>query len=318
MERDTELDKGVLAGVGSTTIKKLKDAGLVTLIEIAVTPPLEIVSRTGMTIETAKKVTTLALKSLSMYKTADEYHEERLLTVKRITTGSKKLDGILGGGIESGVITELIGEFGASKSQICYTLSVLTQLPEDQGGLDGKVLFIDTENTFSPDRIHQIASTRELDVHKIMSGIHIVRAYNSQHQEQIIRDLPIKLQEGNYKLIILDSAISHYRGEFVGRGTLAERQQNISSFLGNLLRVAESFNLAVVITNQVQGNASGFGAPWKPTGGHVMAHAGTHRVHLRKGREGKRIAKIIDSPYLPENEASFLITEKGIVNIPED
>jgi len=308
MSESIELD-----GVASTTMSKLKKAGLTTFEAIAVTPSREIEELTGMGSETAQKVNQLAMGKIEHgFITATEVLERRKL-LKKCTTGSQDLDHILGGGLETGAITELIGEFGSGKTQICFTLSVLAQLPNEQGGLAGKVCVIDTEGTFLPERIKQIAETRGLNAEDILQGVLVARAYNSEHQTILIKNLPAVVQEYNVKVVIVDSMIGHFRGEYIGRGTLSDRQQKIASCLAALLRVAEAFNLAVVLTNQVQAKPdTTYGDPNKPTGGHVMAHACTHRVYLRKGKENTRIAQIIDSPYLPEEKARFAVSEKGV------
>jgi DNA repair protein RadA len=193
-------------------------------------------------------------------------------------------------------------------------LSVTAQLPREQSGLEGNVIYMDTEGTFSPERVYQIASKRGLDGQKILDGIIIARAYTSDHQCLLIDHLFKKCPEESAKLVVVDSMISHFRGEYIGREVLAERQQLLNQYLHKLLRLSEAYNLAVVITNQVQSNPAMFfyGNPEHPTGGHVMAHACTHRIHMRRGKGGTRVAKVIDSPYLPEKKASFIITEKGI------
>jgi len=308
MTNDLEIE-----GVASTTMAKLRKAGLSTLESIAVTPSREIEELTGMGADTAQKVNHLALDQIEHgFITATQVLEQRKL-LKKCTTGSQDLNRILGGGLETGAITELIGEFGSGKTQICFTISVLAQLPVEQGGFGGKVCVIDTEGTFLPERIKQIADTRGLDSAAILQGVLVARAYNSEHQTILIKNLPQVVQEHGVKLVIVDSMIGHFRGEFIGRGTLSDRQQRIGSCLGALLRVAEAFNLAVVLTNQVQAKPdTTYGDPNKPTGGHVMAHACTHRVFLRKGKENTRIAQIIDSPYLPEEKARFAVSEKGV------
>jgi len=232
--------------------------------------------------------------------------------MRKCTTGSRVLDEILGGGIETQALTEFIGEYGTGKTQICLTLSVTAQLPPEEGGLGGSVVFIDTEGTFLPERVYEIASERGLDPNEIANNILLARAYNSSHQCLLIDHLFTLCSEKNVKLVVVDSMISHFRGEYVGRETLADRQQKLNKVLHKLVRLAEAYNLAVVVTNQVQANpASYMGDPNKPAGGNVMAHACTHRVHVRRGKKRTRVAKIIDSPYLPENKAPFRITEKG-------
>jgi DNA repair protein RadA len=309
------VEAGSLEGIASTTLKKLHKAGLVTLESIAVTPPREIVELTGMGADTAMKVSALArLKVDPGFVSATEMLEMRSHML-RCRTGSNELNRILGGGVETGVITELIGEFGSGKTQICYTLSVLAQLPAEEGGLGGRVCVIDTEGTFLPERIVQIAEARGYDSKEILRNILIARAYNSEHQIVLIKNLPQVCQEHDVKLVIVDSMIGHFRGEYIGRATLAERQQKLGNALGNLLRVAEAFNLAVVLTNQVQAKPdTAYGDPNKPAGGHVMAHACTHRMYLRRGRANTRLAQIIDSPYLPEVKVRIAITPAGITD----
>jgi len=166
---------------------------------------------------------------------------------------------------------------------------------------------------FSPERVHQIASKRGLDGRKILDGIVVARAYTSDHQCFLIDCLFRKVPEEKAKLVIVDSIISHFRGEYIGREDLSMRQQVLNQYLHKLLRLAEAYNIAVVVTNQVQANPVVFyGSPERPAGGHVMAHACTHRVHIKRGKGGTRVAKVIDSPYLPEAKASFIITAKGI------
>jgi len=308
-------DLEALDGVGSATASKLRAAGYTTIEAIAVSPPMEIVEKTNIGLNTVLKIQEAARKMLSAdFKTAQEYYERRK-SMRRCTTGSKKLDEILGGGIETQAITELIGEYGSGKTQICMMLSVTTQLPYDAGGLGGRVAFIDTEGTFMPERIYQIASGLGLNPSEVANNILVARAYNSSHQCLLIDKLFTLCPENNVKMVIVDSMISHFRGEYIGRETLSERQQKLNQYLHKLLRLAEAYNLAVVITNQVQANPTAFFTdPNRPAGGNIMAHACTHRVYLRKGSKGVRIAKIIDSPYLPEREAYFMITEKGIVD----
>lgn len=311
----SKVEPGDLEGVASTTLRKLEKVGLMTLESIAVTPPREIVELTGMGSNTAIKVNRLAREKVDQgFTPADQVLEQRS-HMRRCRTGSSVLNHIMGGGIETGVITELIGEYGSGKTQICYNLSVLAPLPEEQGGLGGKVCVIDTEGTFLPERIKQIAENRGYDPAEALDQVMVARAYNSSHQLTIIQQLPQVIQEHDIKLVIVDSMISHFRGEYIGRGTLAERQQKIGGALGNLLRVAEAFNVAVVLTNQVQATPSVmFGDPNKPTGGHVMAHACNHRVYIRKGRKNTRLIQVIDSPYLPEEKVRIAITEAGVTD----
>ncbi|MCW3990121.1 MAG: DNA repair and recombination protein RadA [Candidatus Bathyarchaeota archaeon] len=313
------LEPGILKGVASTTVKKLLKAGFTTVKAVAHTPAREIADLAGMGSDTAVKVCRLARMHVDPgFVPALEVLEMRQHMVK-CTTGSQELDRILGGGVETGAITELIGEFGSGKTQICFTLAVTAQQSVEEGGYGGNVCVIDTEGTFMPERIMQIAEERGLDYTKVLEGILIARAYNSEHQIILINSLPELVEKSGIKLVIMDSMIGHFRGEYIGRGTLAERQQKLGSCLSKLLRVAEAFNVSVVLTNQVLSTPDTmYGDPNKPTGGHVMAHACTHRVFLRKGRQNTRLARVIDSPSLPEEKIRFAITAAGVVDADED
>ena len=308
-----------IPGVGSSMASKLKAAGYPTIESIAVTPPREIMEKTELGFNIILKIQEAARSMVSVdFKTAKEVYERRK-SMWKCTTGSKELDGILGGGIETQALTEFIGEFGSGKTQICLVLSVTAQLPREQGGLEGNVAFIDTEGTFMPERAYQIASEMGLDPNIVAKNILVARAYNSSHQCLLIDKLFTLCPENNVKLVVVDSMISHFRGEYMGRETLAERQQTLNYYLHKLIRLTEAYNLAVVVTNQVQANpATFFGDPNRPAGGNIMAHACTHRVYLRKGGKGTRIATLIDSPSLPERKARFAISEKGIMDVQQE
>jgi DNA repair protein RadA len=305
---------GKLESVSSSTVSKLRAAGFTTIETLSVTPVKEIVARARLQEDTAYKVCEEARKLMNYgFVKAVELWERRK-DLQRCTTGSKKLDKILGGGIETQAMTELIGDYAVGKTQICMTLSVVVQLPPEQGGFGSNVIYMDTEGTFSPERVYQIASKRGLDGKKILDNIIVARAYTSDHQRFLIDCLFRKVPEEKAKLVVVDSAISHFRGEYVGREELSMRQQILNQYLHKLLRLSEAYNIAVVVTNQVQANPAMFfyGNPERPAGGHIMAHACTHRIHIRRGKSGTRVAKVIDSPYLPEEKASFIITQKGI------
>ena len=307
-----------LPGVGSSLAKKLAEAGYPTIESIIVSPPKEISEKAGIGFNTVIKIQKAARETFNIgFKTALEFYEKRRRML-RCTTGSEKLDEILGGGVETQALTELIGEYGTGKTQLCLMLTVTAQLPPEEGGLGGNVAFIDTEGTFMPERVYRIAEARGLDPEKAANNVYVARAYNSSHQCLLIDHLFTVVPKEKVKLVVVDSMISHFRGEYIGRNSLAERQQKLNVYLHKLIRLSEAYNVAVVITNQVQANpAQFFGSPIHPAGGHIMAHACTHRVMLRRGKGGTRVARVIDSPYLPDKPAHFIITERGIEDIPE-
>ena len=323
-ETHEELELDTLPGVGPATKQKLNDAGILTILDLATSAPMDIADAVDIDVSKAVELNNKARKKLvEMGRLEPDFISAADLLVKRkaidrISTGSKNLDDLLGGGIETWAMTEFYGEFGSGKSQICHTLCVMVQTPHGQGGLDGGAVYIDTEGTFRPERIAEIAEARGLDSEKILSGITVARAYNSAHQELIVKDLGKVLEEKKVKLVILDSAVAHYRAEFLGRGTLAERQQRLNKFMHQLLRTAEIYNVAVVVTNQVQAAPdSFFGDPTRPTGGHVVAHTSTYRIYLRKAAKN-RIARMVDSPYHPERDAVFMLDDKGVDDPAEE
>ena len=308
-----------IKGVGAATAAKLKEAGYTTVEALAVTPIRELIENAGVGDEAASQMQQRARELLGLdFLTALELFEKRE-KAQRITTGSKNVDKLLGGGIETQAITEFVGEFGTGKSQLCMQLCIMAQQPPEKGGLGGKVLFMDTEGTFSPERIHKVAEARGFDPKKVLENIIYARCYNSDHQ-MLIADKGFKVvDEEGVRLVIVDSLISHFRGEYVGRESLAERQQKLNRYIHKLLRLAEIYNVAVVVTNQIQSNPQAFfGDPNRPAGGNIVAHASTHRLYIRKGKEGTRVIRVIDSPYLPEEATRFVITAAGVEDIEEE
>jgi DNA repair protein RadA len=242
---------------------------------------------------------------------------ERRKSMLRCSTGSKSLDELLLGGVETQAVTEFYGEFGSGKSQICHTLCATASRPLSEKGLDRKVIYIDTEGTFRPERLQQIAESRRLLPVEVLKNTVVCKVYNSSHLELIVKDLGRYVNESKTKLVIIDSIISLHRAEFLGRGTLADRQQKLNSILHKLVRVAELFNVAIVITNQVQTSPDAFfGDPTKAAGGNVIGHTSTYRIYLRKSGEN-RIAKMIDSPYHPYSDIRFTLNEKGIDDLED-
>jgi len=248
--------------------------------------------------------------------TADFVLEKRK-SMLRCSTGSKSLDELLLGGIETQAVTEFYGEFGSGKSQICHTLCAMASRPLSEKGLEGGVIYIDTEGTFRPERLQQIAASRGFVPLEILKKVSICKVYNSSHLELIIKDLGKYINQFNAKLVVIDSIISLHRAEFAGRGTLADRQQRLNSILHKLVRIAEIFNVAIVITNQVLSSPDVFfGDPTKAAGGNVIGHTSTYRIYLRKSGEN-RIAKMVDSPYHPYSDIRFTVNEKGIDDLEE-
>jgi DNA repair protein RadA len=313
-------------------ITKLKMAGIQSVFDLAISIPHQLVDinngmLTGANEQVALELVTKAKKALvdsgvlfKDFSTAEQILERRKNLLK-CTTGSARLDSFLKGGIETQAITELAGEFGSGKSQICYTLCVTANMSSDKNGLGGNVIFIDTENTFRAERILQIAEHRGVnEPDEVLRKIYVCKIYNTSHLEVIIQDLGRSIEEYKAKLVIVDSIIALHRAEFTGRGTLADRQQRLNIMLHKLSRLAEVYNIAVVVTNQVQSQPDDFlagGNGLRPTGGNVMGHASTYRIILRKAGP-TRIAIMIDSPCHAYDQTRFAITEAGVQDVQED
>ncbi|CAG04495.1 unnamed protein product, partial [Tetraodon nigroviridis] len=340
-------------GINMADIKKMKSAGICTVKGIQMTTRKALCNIKGLSEAKVDKIKEAAGKMLNVgFQTASEYSAKRK-HVFHITTGSQEFDKLLGGGIESMAITEAFGEFRTGKTQLSHTLcgedgavemwsshdclwnevcrlvfprclcAVTSQLPGDDGYSGGKVIFIDTENTFRPDRLRDIADRFNVDQEAVLDNVLYARAYTSEHQMELLDFVAAKFHEegGVFKLLVVDSIMALFRVDFSGRGELAERQQKLAQMLSRLQKISEEYNVAVFITNQMTadpGSGMTFQAdPKKPIGGHILAHASTTRISLRKGRAEMRIAKIFDSPDMPENEATFSISAGGVTDAKE-
>lgn len=314
MAKEKKLDIEKLPGVGAATAEKLLSAGYNDLVSIAVASPGELIDVSGVTESAARKIISAAREALDMgFESGLDVLKKRQ-TVIKIKTPSEALNNLFSGGFETAAITEAFGPYGSGKTQIGLVLSVVIQkqIPNSYA------VFIDTENTFRPERVRQIAEKFGLDGDDILNHIKVARAYNSDHQMLLaekVEDL-IKKEKLDVKLVVVDSLTAHFRAEFIGRGTLAERQQKLNKHMHTLARLADIYNLCVYVTNQVMAKPDVFfGDPTEAIGGNIVAHNSTFRIYLRRGKKGTRVAKLVDSPSLPDGEAVFRITEQGISDI---
>ncbi len=304
-----------LPGIGPATAEKLGEGGYSTILAIAVASPREIADSAGVTESVARKIIQFSRDKMEMgFESGLDLLEKRKKVIK-LNTMSEAFNELLGGGIETGCITECYGAYGSGKTALAHQMAVSSQLAPDKGGADGMVVWIDTEGTFRPERVKQIAEAMNLDYKKTLQNIRTVRAFNSDHQMLLaekVEDLILK-EKLPIKLVIVDSLMAHFRSEFIGRGTLADRQQKLNKHMHSLLKLTHTHNLAVYITNQVMSKPDTFfGDPTVAIGGNIVAHASTVRVYLRRGKKGSRVAKLVDSPCLPDGECMFYITDSGI------
>lgn len=303
-----------IRGVGAATEGKLVDSGFKTVESIATATPPELSSAAEVSESKAAKMIRCAQEGVDGmgYELGTEVLERRK-EVDYISTGSESLDEILGGGIETQGITEFYGEFRTGKTQISHQISVNAQLLNGKDGEKPHVVYIDTEHTFRPERIEKMTEACGLDTHETLERIHVARGSTTDHQMLLVEKVT-EIAEGNeVKLLVLDGLMSNFRTEYVGRGALAERQQKLGKHLSDLHDLAETHNLAVFVTNHVQSDPNSFfGDPTKPIGGHVLGHAATVRVYLKKSKKNKRKARLIDHPQRPPENTEFRITEEGV------
>lgn len=317
-----EIEKLQDLGINAADINKLKASGYCTILSLIQATKKELCNVKGLSEAKVEKILEASAKieSSSVFITANQLVEKRSRILK-ITTGSKVLDTTLGGGIESMSITELFGENRCGKTQICHTLSVTAQLPKNMNGGNGKVCYIDTEGTFRPEKICKIADRFGIDGEAVLDNILYARAFTHEHLYHLLAMSAAKMCEEPFALLIVDSIISLFRVDFSGRGELSERQQKLNKTMSVLNKLGEQFNIAIVITNQVMSDPGAtltfVANPMKPVGGHVIGHASTTRLSLRKGKGDQRVCKVYDAPNLPETECIFQLSDVGIIDATE-
>ena len=307
-------------GIAANDIQKLQDAGYHTVESIAHATIRKLADVKGISEAKVAKLKEITKGMVDVgFRTAADALEDRKALVT-LTTGSIELDKLLEGGIETGSITEVFGEFRTGKTQLCHTLCVTCQMPVTEGGAEGKAIYIDTEGSFRPKKLQAIAERFGLDPATALENVAYARAQNSEHQMELLKTAAAIMAQDRYTLMVVDSATALFRTDYSGRGELSERQMQLAQFLRQLTRLAEEFGVAVFVTNQVTADPGGMSFAkdsTKPIGGNIMAHACTTRLRLRKGRGENRICTVVDSPMLPEGDAQFAISNSGVCDSSE-
>jgi len=374
-----------IEGIGATRIKKLNDAGIYKAQDLIVKGARELAEILQMHTDQTSKMVEGARRFLlskdvigKSQLTGRELLNYRTKKIQFLETGASNLDEALGGGYESGVITELYGEDGSGKTQLCMLACIMAQLPYrkkcfkcgEEGGQDmdrcpkcevktfsvgglskeGKpcrVIYMDTENSFRPERIIEMVIERELIQTKeqtameikrgekkealnedewnkavaFLDNITILKPSGAGHQIMIGQELGSIIEGGEEqekaKMLVVDSIMSTFRLEYAGRGNLSDRQVALSPHIKHLSRTSEIYNIVVLITNQVlkDPSAGSYADPTKAIGGMTLAHTSTHRIYLKKsGSKGKIIAILVDSPNNAKTEGILMLTKQGITN----
>ena len=341
MPADANLEE--LPGVGPATAEKLHDNGFDSYQSLAVASPGELSNTADVGESTAADIVQAAREAADIggFETGTDVLERREL-IGKLTWGVPEVDELLGGGVETQSITEVYGEFGAGKSQVTHQLAVTVQLPREYGGLAGSAIFVDSEDTFRPERIDDMVkglsdealeATKEergiegsLDDEDVMTElvqdfldhIHVAKAFNSNHQillAEKAKEVAGEHEDTDWpvRMLAVDSLTAHFRAEYVGRGELADRQQKLNKHLHDLLRMGDLYNTAVIVTNQVMSNPDAFfGDPTKPIGGNILGHTSTFRIYLRKSKGDKRIVRLVDAPNLADGEAVMRVDDGGL------
>ncbi|MDZ7849853.1 MAG: DNA repair and recombination protein RadA [Halodesulfurarchaeum sp.] len=342
MASDADLED--LPGVGPATADKLMDAGFDSYEGLAVASPGELSNTADVGESSAADIINAAREKADVggFESGRDVLERRE-QIGKLTWGVDAVDDLLGGGSETQSITEVYGEFGSGKSQITHQLCVTVQLPEAYGGLRGSAIFVDSEDTFRPERIDDMVrglddetlqatmDDREIEgspdddaametlIEDVLDKIHVAKAFNSNHQillAEKAKEVASEHQDSEWpvRLLNVDSLTAHFRAEYVGRGELADRQQKLNKHLHDLLRIGDLYNTAVVVTNQVQSNPDAFfGDPTKPIGGNILGHTSTFRIYLRKSKGSKRIVRLVDAPNLADGEAVMRVEDGGLM-----
>ena len=336
-------DLETLPGVGPATADKLVDAGFDSFQSLAVASPSELSNTADVGESTAADIVNAARDAADVggFETGTTVLERRN-TIGKLSWHIDDVDDLLGGGIETQSITEVYGEFGSGKSQVTHQMCVNVQLPREVGGLHGSAIFVDSEDTFRPERIDDMVrglpeeaieaalEDREIEgsaddedalealVEDVLEKIHVAKAFNSNHQMLLAekaRELASEYEDDEYpiRLLCVDSLTAHFRAEYVGRGELAPRQQKLNKHLHDIDKVGNLYNAAVIVTNQVASNPdSFFGDPTQPIGGNILGHKSTFRIYLRKSKGEKRIVRLVDAPNLPDGEAVMRVEDGGL------
>lgn len=318
-----DLPLTLLKGLGATAAERFEAIGIKSILDLAVSnaPALNTIMP-SMTNETAIKYILMANQYLKengviqkeLPSCNDLYNYE--LTRERCSTGSKELDNILGGGIETRSVTEFYGEFGSGKTQVCLSTAVIATQPKEKGGLNGDVLWVDTENTFSPSRINDIAVEKGFNNEEVRNKIHVLSPNNVSLLTLYMDHLQRYIKSNNVRLIVVDSIIALHRAEFLGRGQLQPRQQSLNNILNKLVKSAHVYDIAIIITNQVIDSPDPYNPGIKATGGNIMAHASTHRIYLKK-KPAFTMALMVDSPRYAKIECRVGLSKSGIIDVDE-
>jgi len=302
-------DVEAVPGVGPAAAKRLRDAFVTTAEILSVQNPIELQERTKLGEATVRKIIRSARDTTGKFgfRSGIELEKEQA-QIPRLSFGISSIDEKLMGGLEAGSIIEFYGGFSSGKTQWCHHLAVRSQLPLEQGGLEGRVLWLDSEASFKTNIIRANAIRWGLDPDVVLGNINVAPMALSSQIEDTFEQIQLLLAEGEFKMLVIDSLTGLFRAEYRGISTLATRQQTINSLLNTMRRMGIATDAIFAYTNQVTTQISNYGGnAYAPAGGHVVSHASDYRFYAGKGTEGKRKLVLRDNAGVPEFTAEVHI-----------
>ena len=308
----TELE--AVSGVGPAAAKKLREAFVTTAELLAVQNPVELQKKTKLGEGTIEKIVRNARILLGMHGFKSGLEVEKEMESKaRLKTGIEKMDDALFGGIEVGSLVEIYGPARGGKTQVSAHLAARAQLPRDQGGLEGRVLWLDTESSFKPYTIRANALRWGLDPDISLGNVGRAEIFLSDQIQEIFESIPQLCAEQDYVLVVVDSFTGLFRAEYTGLESLRIRQQEMNALLNQMRRTAKATDAVFVYTNQVMSKISAYGGyDNAPIGGHILSHASDYRFYTRRTKEDKRKIQLIDNAGLPEFNVELVLGWGGM------
>lgn len=308
----TELE--AVQGIGPAVAKKLREVYVTTAELLAVQNPVELLKKTKMGEGTCEKVIKNARLLVGKFGFRSGLEiEQEMATKPRLTTGIPKVDQALRGGIEVGSIVEFFGPARGGKTQWVSQLAVTAQLPLEKGGLEGRVLWLDTESSFKPRTIRANAIRHGLDPDVTLGNIGRAEVVLSGQITEIFETIPQMCAEQDYKLVVIDSFTGLFRAEYTGLESLRIRQQDMNNLLNQMRRTSTATDCIFAYSNQVMAKISTYGGnPNAPVGGHIISHASDYRFYTRRTKGDTRKIELQDNAGLPEFDAELIVGWGGM------
>lgn len=260
------------------------------------------------------------LESSHPFVTAFDYFGDKE-KFQQIKFNVESLDTLTGGGIDIGSVTEIFGEAGSGKTQICMQLALNCVLPKENGGLAGRTIHISTDKQFAIQRLYQMASSLRERVNlpdlELLDNIDIMEFSSKEELRVFVSvSLPQRLEQfANIRLVIIDSIAGIFRHET----NYIARADEMRGVVQKLERLADDHNFAIIMTNHVTSGIddSCLGTAFENLVSTKLKIKNTEEYRTSKsGISRVRLLDVIFSPRLPCRRERFLISSSGIVEAP--